>query len=57
MRTDRGGWGAHLDLSDLTDAELVEFADGLDGEAARAWFVWLARWVRDNVREVPRTGG
>ena len=53
VRIDRGGKYQSLEIDELTDEELEQFAT-IRPDAGWIWAKFLVKWIRDNINEEER---
>jgi hypothetical protein len=53
VRAKREGRWQPIEIDQLTDAELDRYLDTQPRKALGKWVSFLARWIRDHVREQP----
>lgn len=51
VRIQRNGKWENVEIDQLTDFELAEFAKSQPVEKGWAWTIWLAGWIRNNVKQ------
>ena len=54
VRIQRNGEWICPDIDELTDQELEDFARSCP-ERGWAWAIMLVRWIRNNVKEAPKS--
>jgi hypothetical protein len=57
VRIQRGGEWVKVEMDQMTDDELTVFAQAQELKRGWDWAVFLAKWIRDNVRERERGDG